>query len=367
MNIKKFLYKKAPIGMKPNLSYLNYRLRRLFQLKKEFNFVKCVMTGRSERINYVPPVFAVCVSMKCNLRCPTCYYLLESPDNLNYGGFIQVDDFENMIDKYGSFIEVCGFSGGEALLHPEIGKLLEITEKYNLRTDIATNGILIKNKIDILRLHPVDTLSVSIDGYDYKTFKKYRGGTAKQFDSILEGLYLLRKYGINFVLSFMLTAENIGEIGKMIELASQVKPKTVGFHNINPHGDKRFTSLTVENKKCMQILENIVSFTDYPFDIELPIVFDVNSKNFKSVKCSQPFRYCVIDHNGNIAPCCQLMHSAEYGNIFKGYDFNSDKIRKFRRTILYGHILRECFHCQRRFMGDEYGVFDSESRKWILK
>jgi radical SAM protein with 4Fe4S-binding SPASM domain len=292
---------------------------------------------------------------------------LESPDNLNNGGFIRVDDFENMIDKYGSFIEVCGLSGGEALLHPEIGKLLEITKKHKLRTDIATNGILIKNKIDILREYLLDTLSVSMDGYDYKTFKKYRGGTVKQFDSILEGLYLLRKHGINFVLSFMLTSENIGEIGKMVEFACQVKPKAVGFHNINPHGDKRFTSLTVQNTKCMQILENIVSFADYPFNIELPIIFDTNSKQFQSTKCSLPWNYCVIDHNGNIAPCCQLMHSEEYGNIFKGYDFNSDKIRKFRRTILSGVILIKCLYCQRRFMGDEYGMFDAKSRSWILK
>ena len=367
MSLKNLVYRKVPPSLRPRLAYLNYRVRDLLDFKKSFNMAKCLMQVESEKINYVPSVFLFHITMKCNLRCPTCCYILESPDNIGGGGYIKVSDFEDVINKYASVIEACGLSGGETLLHPELDKLLAITKEKKLPTYIATNGILIKNKIDTLREYPLDTLSVSADGYNYDTFKEFRGGTEKQFDSILEGLSLLRKYDIKFLLSFLLTSQNVGEIGKMLEFAGMVKPSKVNFHNINPHGDERYLSLTTDNMKVVRALDDVVNKTDYSFDIELPTVFTTDSKYFKSAKCTMPWYHCMINYRGSISPCCQLVHSEEYGNMFKGYDFNSDKIREFRRTILYGEIMRECIYCQRRFTGEEYGIFDVKSKSWILR
>jgi radical SAM protein with 4Fe4S-binding SPASM domain len=367
MSLKNYIYKKVPPSLRPRLAYLNYRVRRPLDSKKNLNMAKCLMQIENEKINYVPYIFLFHITMKCNLRCSTCCYRLESPDNIGGGGYIKVSDFENVINKYASVIEACGLSGGETLLHPELDKLLAITKKNKLPTYIATNGILIKNKIDTLREYPLDTLSVSADGYDYDTFKMFRGGAAKQFDSILEGLSLLRKYDIKFLLSFLLTSQNVGKIGKMLEFASKVKPNKVSFHNINPHGDERYLSLTTNNTKVVRVLDSVVNKTDYPFDIDLPTVFDTDSKYFKSAKCVMPWYHCMIDYKGNIAPCCQLMHNAKYGNMFKGYNFNSDRIKEFRRVLMSEEIMKECLYCQRRFTGEEYGVFDAKSRKWILK
>ena len=367
MNIKELLYRKAPVGIKPNLSYLNYRFKSPFELKKDFNMVKYLMQRQKKQITYTPPMFVVSISMKCNLRCPTCLYLLQSPDNLDDSGYINVDDFENMIGKYAHIVETCGLSGGEALLHPELGKLLEITKKKNLPTSITTNGIAIKNRIDILRSYDLESLSISVDAYNYETFRMYRGGTKKQFDSIVEGLSLLKTYNIDFILSFLLTAQNVSEIGKMIEFAYKVSPKIASFYSINPHGDERYTPLTMGNEECLQIMKGIISKTDYPFNIELPVIFDINSKCFKSAKCSLPWHCCTVGPNGNIAPCCHLMHSEEYGNIFKGYDFNSDKMMGFREIVMGEEPLGACVYCYRRFMGDEFGTFDAKAQRWILR
>lgn len=367
MNINQFIYKRTPLSMKPFLSYLNYRFRSPLDFRKNLNMVKCLMQRQKRKITYVPRVFVVSVSMKCNLRCPTCLYLLQSPNNLDGSGYINVSDFENMINKYAHIIETCGLTGGEVLLHPELGKLLEITEKKNLPTSITTNGILIKNRIDVLRSPILDSISVSIDGYDYDTFRVYRGGTRKQFDNIVEGLSLLRKHDINFTLSFLLTSHNVGEMEKMLEFAYKMKPKVVSFYSINPHGDGRYTPLIMGNEECLQIIKSIISKTGYPFNIELPVIFDINSRYFKSAKCSLPWHCCTIAPSGNIAPCCHLMHSEEYGNIFKGYDFNSNKMMEFREIVMGKELLEACIYCYRRFMGDEYGVFDAKSKKWITR
>lgn len=365
MNLKKTLFTKAPSLWKPNLSYLNYRMGSRFDMDKNMNMVKCVLGKIGKTINYVPPVFAVCVSMKCNLRCPTCYYLLQSDSNLDDGGFMKPVDFSNMLDKYAPFMEVCGLSGGEALMNPDIGEIISIANKKGVRVNLNTNGILIRDRIQVLCDNPMNSISISMDSYDYESFNVARGGTRKQFDSIIDGLHLLNMYGIDFILSFVLTSVNIKDIDKMLSFSHRFKPKVASFMNINPHGDNRYSALTTDNS--LPFLLEVIKRDDYSFNIELPVIFDTYSKGFNSAKCSLPWQYCVVDHNGNIAPCCQLMHDVDIGNIFNGYDFNSARIQFFREAILGKDIPAPCIYCYRRFMGDEFGVFDSKAGKWILK
>lgn len=366
MSLKHLLYKRFPSSIHPYLSYLNYRMSSPFNFNKDMNMVKFLLKRRGATINHIPPTLTFHVTLQCNLRCPTCCYLLESPDNLG-GGYIKVDEFESTIKKYAHVVEVCGLSGGEALLHPEIGKLIEITEKHNMRINLSTNGILVKDKIDILKDHPMNVISVSLDSYDYDTFKENRGGTKWQFNNIVEGLHLLKKNNINYELSFMVSAKNISDIDCMVDFAYQVEPNIVNIFGINPHGNSQYRALTTDNKEAISALESLIERTDYPFNISLPIVFDTQSNYFKHAKCSQPWNNCLVNYNGNIDPCCQLINNEGFGNMFDGYDFNSFRMMEFRKNILEGRMPEQCVYCEIRFLGEEYGLFDSKEKKWILK
>jgi len=365
--LERTIYRKIPESIKPIFEYLVYTVRTPFVFQKNINQFKYLLSvGRKEEINYVPPIFVVCISTVCNLKCPTCLYVLKNADVFRGGGFIKVSDFRFVIDKYAQKIEGVGLSGGEPLLHPELNKLVEITKNYGLPADISTNGILIKKKIGVLKFFR--TINVSMDGYNYETFKCFRGGTKEQFDEILEGLSLLKKNNIEFSISFLLTEENIDKIYEMLSFGYKVKPATIGFHNINPHGSKDYKPLIKQSKKVRQILKNIISKNDYPFDMSLPVIFNTNAKRFKTTKCNQPWYFCCFDDKGNISPCCHLRHQEEFGNIFKGYDFNSVEMKNFRKLMMnhqYSEV--DCLYCQRRFTREEYGLFDSRSKKWILR
>lgn len=211
-----------------------------------------------------------------------------------------------------------------------------------------------------------DLINISMDSYNYESFKRYRGGTKKQLDRILDGLSLLRENNIKFMISFLLTEENLNEIYKMIYFGYETKPRAILFYNINPHGAKEFKPLTKESKKVNRILNEIISKNDYPFDIQLPVVFDTTSKHFKTSKCIQPWSDCGFDNKGNISYCCHLRHNANIGNIFKGYNFNSDRMKNFRRLMINHQYPKDCLYCDRRFAGEEYGFFSSRLKKWIL-
>jgi MoaA/NifB/PqqE/SkfB family radical SAM enzyme len=279
------------------------------------------------------------------------------------GGFIKVDDFKAIIDKYAKGVDIVFLTGGEALLHPELDNLANIVKSKGLSLKISTNGILIDRWIDSLKLF--DFINVSMDGYDYESFKRLRGGTQDQFDRILVGLSLLKKNNIKFLISFLLSEENLDEIYEMLKFAYKFQPSGVEFHNINPHGCKDYTPLTLSSEKVNQIVKAIMSKSDYPFDISLPIIFDTESRHFKTAKCIQPWYYCCFDDKGDISFCCHLRHDRVIGNIFSNYDFNSDMMRNFRRQMIKGeYAADDCLYCHRRFMGEEYGHFDSKLKKW---
>lgn len=361
----KRIIRKMPDGIKHYARYLYHASKHPFDFRKNFNLFKYYTSvGKKEEINYVPPIFVVTISSLCNLRCPTCLYSLKNPHVFERGGFIKVDDFRSIIDKYAGYIETVWLTGGEPLLHPDLGKLVEIVKNKGLTVRTSTNGILIKKKINIMK--SFDSINVSMDGYDYKTFKQYRGGTKKQFDEILDGLRLLREKNIEFRISFLLTEDNLDKIYEMIAFGYRVKPFAINFHNINPHGSKEFKPLTRKSEKVNRILGDIISRNDYPFDIRLPVIFDTESKHFMTSKCAQPWHYCCFDDKGNISYCCHLKHDESIGNIFRGYNFNSPKIRNFRRLMMTNQYPKDdCLYCQRRFEGEEYKSFSSRLKKWI--
>ena len=82
----------------------------------------------------------------CNLKCKFC------PDTNRKKEFMSVENFEQVIKKIHRHTNlVCLHVKGEPLLHPDLNELLKILEKYNLKTNITTNGTLINKNIDILK------------------------------------------------------------------------------------------------------------------------------------------------------------------------------------------------------------------------
>ena len=82
----------------------------------------------------------------CNLKCKFC------PDTSRRKEFMSIENFEQIIKKiYKHTNLVCLHVKGEPLLHPELDKILEIIEKYNLKANITTNGTLICENLEALK------------------------------------------------------------------------------------------------------------------------------------------------------------------------------------------------------------------------
>lgn len=329
----------------------------------KFDYDRSVL--RTTSVNFVPPVFVATITNNCNLRCPTCLYLLENPNKFNTA-YIATDKFQQVLEKYNkrNKADVIFLSGGEPLLHPQFDQLVDICKKHHFTVKTSTNGILVKRKIDSLL--KVNYVNVSLDSYNHDSYKKYRGGAPEQFDLVIEGLKVLKESGSYLSISFVLSTENLSEVDKMVKLAEDIRPNSVYFHNINPHGCQQYKPLTLQDKAVKLFLKKITKRTNYPFDLIMSVIFDKDSPLFMQAKCVQPWFLFAFNEDGNISTCCHLAHDIEIGNAFEGYNFNSPKMLGFRKDIISGRILKSCLYCQRRFMGKEFGHFDSKTNKWFI-
>ena len=368
LGLKRRIYTRLPMPIRRYARLAYYLLSSPFGGKRKFNRFKYqIAVNQKEFINYIPPIFSIAINSSCNLRCPNCYFVLLGGEKaFEGGGMIKVEDFKAIIDRYGDHIEQVSLTGGEALGHPKLDELVRIVKDKGIRVMVSTNGVFIERKIDVLK--EIDFINVSLDGYNYETFKKYRGGTPAEFDKILYGLDLMRQNDLKFGNSFVLSEENIQEVDLMLEFARTTKPYLTLFNGINPHGCEDFTPLLASSEKVQEALTRITSRNDYPFDIELPVIFDDQSPDFAESSCIQPWALSCFNDKGHLSYCCYIDHDPSIGNMFTEERFNSSSMVDFRkRMINHDYPKKSCLYCHKRFMGQEYGYFHANLGKWIFQ
>ena len=331
-------------------------------LAKSWNWVKYDWgVLKKSKLNFVPPVIVATITRQCNLRCPSCLYLLQDENYLSSGMMKGADFYKVLSDIDASKADIIYFSGGEPLLHNDLEYLIQIAKYFNLTVKTSTNGILIKKRFSVLK--QFDEINVSLDGYDYESYKKYRGGKPFQFDEIVKGLNLLKIIRKKFSLSFLLSTDNVGKVFRMLDFAKMFSPQRVIFHNINPHEDSNYGSLTIQNKKVMKIMDLLLKNKSYSFEIVVSPIFDVESKEFEESICMEGWYYFCFDDRGCLAPCCHIPHDAQNGML----DYNSNFMQNFRKIIFDDKDwdkISQCQFCQRRFLGKDFMVFNPKKKKW---
>lgn len=312
-----------------------------------------------------PPHFTyIYINFKCNLRCSYCQFLLQDKDAFVKAPTMKLEDFNWILDKFKKDITTVALGGGEPTLHPEFSEIVRSVKSRRLRLKMSTNGTLIAETIEDLRY--VDKISVSLNGLDYDSFKKATNGSRKQFNDIIDGIYLLRDSFIPFNLSFVLFEENLNEIDGILQFAREVRPSVLNLRPGNPHGSESWSPLILSSPAVQNFLKEILRKDDYPFSINLPVILNPDSEVFYRESCPLLWLKTYIGPTGDIAYCCHLEFDPKIGNIFDNYKFNSTNMILFRRAMLDHRFPEDCLYCHRRFLNSPSGAFDSKSREWVV-
>lgn len=367
--VKKILKKILPQPIHKYFRLIYNILCNPWDFRRELNLFYYKKTlFKKTTISYTPFIFIARITHSCNLKCPTCIFILNNINFFKDNSFISVDKFYNLFEKYdkNKVVQLCCFTGGEPLLHPHIGELINIVNDFNAKAVVYTNGICILEKINSLK--NVSLINISLNSYDYNSFQCNRGGNQKQFDSIISGFKLLKKNNIPFCISYLLHKRNITESAKLLNLTDYIQPNYVVFENIEAFNFKEYTPLISQDKDVMKMIMNLTNLNHYSYDIYLPVIYDINSTYFQKQKCIDPWSHFCFDVNGDVSPCCFLSHSSDVGNVFVNYDFNSPLMIEYRKRIINGNFPPECFSCLTRFKrhGRRLGYFNSKKKKWYF-
>jgi cyclic pyranopterin phosphate synthase len=128
----------------------------------------------------------IVLTTRCNLRCVWCHR-----EEDHYQDYLNREiDFDKVADLLPDFkgFSVVHWAGlGESLLYPRIFELTRLARNHVPSVKITTNGTtLTRATVDRLIDSGVTYLEVSIDGFDGKTNRKFRGiPEEKIIDSLL--------------------------------------------------------------------------------------------------------------------------------------------------------------------------------------
>jgi hopanoid biosynthesis associated radical SAM protein HpnH len=102
----------------------------------------------------IEPLFA------CNLACPGCGKIQHPTDILRRR--LSVEDVLDAMAECGA--PMCSIAGGEPLLHPEIGPMVQALLDRKIYVYLCTNAVLLARKLDLFRPNPRLAFAVHIDG-----------------------------------------------------------------------------------------------------------------------------------------------------------------------------------------------------------
>jgi tungsten cofactor oxidoreducase radical SAM maturase len=251
---------------------------------------------------------------------------------------------------------------GEPTFSPYFRKALELLKDY--RIIVTTNGTLLNEELSEHFIKYADVITVSIDGLDDK-FEEIRGARLDLIVKNIEKLNeLKRKYSTrtpSLQIQFVLSKDNLNDIYKVVDLASNLKADKFIISNMIPQSEENKDDILYtryENKEIKNLFENLTVYAlckglrvDYP-NYELKTV-----RSCDFIEDSAVF----ICASGDSAPCYRFSHDYTefvfgrkkdvkkytFGNLENNTlmnIWNSDKYKTFREAII-NHQYPSCMDC----------------------
>lgn len=264
-----------------------------------------------------PLVVTLNVTNRCNLSCSYCYgdYSKRKARDFTTEELLNlIEEFKNMGTR------AVYLSGGEPLLREDIEKIIAAVKDRNMLCFMNTNGLLVPDRIKSLK--GLDSLAISLDG-DENTNDINRGkGT---FLKIIKAIKVARAEGLKVATNTVLNLNNLNSIDTVISLA-----KDLGFtaeFNL-PYeqslGNKENITMRLGDENIRKALKKLIEYKrqgapisfsnavrlyalSWPFTYDQKIVYNDSPADFKFINCYMGRFMCLIEPDGFVYPCGQLI------------------------------------------------------------
>ncbi|CEN23593.1 radical SAM/SPASM domain-containing protein [Paraclostridium sordellii] len=224
-----------------------YYLKLLEMLKK-----LGLVSNKKEKQLEISCINKIDISLtnRCNLNCGYCCVESENSSKFKELNFEEVKTMIDVVLKNlkPTFINL---SGGEIFLRKDIYDIISyIRSKFDGHLKISTNGILIKEeRLDFL-VKNIDSIDISLDGYDEETVSKERGkGT---FTKVINLINNLKDKNFNKIqLSLVESKKTELYIEKFKQLADELEIKSI-IRSFNSFGRGKKNSAYVHDDRDIE-------------------------------------------------------------------------------------------------------------------
>ena len=226
------------------------------------------------------------ITTRCNQKCAYCHGFRNIPE-------LSLEENKEVLMKLiRAGVNYITFSGGEALLYPNIIELLKIAKQNGVKSKLITNGSIIANNEKMREaINYLDTITLSLDTIN-DDINEQMGRGKNHFAEIKKVLDILNGKNIRIKINTVVTKLNIDYIEELGEFLNS-------NYKINEWRIFRFAplrELAKENEEKFEI-------TDEQFESTKEI-FQKNYKNIGKVNYrdndDMESKYNLVTANGNI-------------------------------------------------------------------
>lgn len=278
------------------------------------------------------------ISASCNAKCPFCPRIFMPEERTK--GFMSLELFEQiLIDaKENNIHRLRLYSTAEPTLHPKFDQIIDIAKSKNFEISLSTNGSTLQKHFSSLQ--KIDLLQLSIEGWDKKSYEKYR--YPLHFDQIHDNIRKFHEFICiqskrpKITTNLLLTRHT--NIQKYMDLWALFVDEI--------HIHFMYEPVAYENEKF--VTKKLDTLNEY-------YTLQSQSNNFY---CDYPFHVLTIAFDGKIALCCDdFAADLSLGNVQDGIGtiFHSEKFQIIREQF-YTQNLDLCKECSRFSQPERHDV-----------
>lgn len=252
------------------------------------------------------------ISIEIIRRCPNnCVHCsscssIKQTEIIPYGKFCEVI---NDAVKLG--LKTLCFSGGEPLLHPDFGKMIDFAYSLGVDIYIYTSGIyyydnkflsIPNNLLDIMK-NKVRKIIFNVEASNSRTYDKIMG-TSGNFSLLKESITSAVKSGITCEAHFVPMKYNYNEIESTINLCQKLGIDKISFLRLVPHGraEKNQNRILLSNDKTKELKCNLQDLADNEKKIGIRIGTPLARGECKH-NCEAANGKLNIKYDGKVYPC----------------------------------------------------------------
>lgn len=186
----------------------------------------------------------ICVTDRCNARCRFCDVNQYAANESIGKPSLSTERMKEVIKGFHR-VSASGvaFSGGEALLRPDILDLIQTVTDLKMISHVATNGLAVTDEMaKNLLICGMDSISISIDHHDPAVHDELRGvpGLHRKAVEAVNRLAELKKSlrpDLTIIAVCVLSDRNVDVIESYLDFIAQTKTDLISFIPMHSLGD----------------------------------------------------------------------------------------------------------------------------------